>query len=449
MRQPVAELVPAPPTPPATALAALRTFVSPLTGIVHAVDETLAAPDEHRLISFACDLADGGPTVGGPVERHASSEHPTRQAAEAASIGEAIERYSAAFVPGDRLVVGSARRLPGAVDPARFALFHETQLADPAFPFRHFRPDTVLSWVDGFALPTGRPAYLPAQLVFLTGGRLASTEEPIAYATSSGLACGAMLEEALLAALLEQIERDAVMLAWYGRLSLPLLDWSGDPQLARIDARYFAPAGLRYSAVDLSAFFGIPTVLGVVHGSQDTLGALGVGAATAPTIAVAWRKAVAEAFTVQRWVRDHALEQPDDAERPAIEIESFAGHTLFYARPDRAARAAFLDDSPDRRDTRDVAPLDGGDALDQIAAVCDRLAQRGVSAYAVDVTSPDVRNAGLHVVRVIAPELCQLDVVERARFLGGSRLYQAAYEAGLVSSPLTLADLNSDPHPFP
>jgi ribosomal protein S12 methylthiotransferase accessory factor len=50
---------------------------------------------------------------------------------------------------------------------------------------------------------------------------------------------------------------------------------------------------------------------------------------------------------------------------------------------------------------------------------------------------------------VIAPELCQLDVIERARFLGGFRLYEAAYEAGLVERPMTLADLNPDPHPFP
>ena len=56
---------------------------------------------------------------------------------------------------------------------------------------------------------------------------------------------------------------------------------------------------------------------------------------------------------------------------------------------------------------------------------------------------------GFRVVRVIAPELCQLDVVEQARYLGGSRLYEAAYEAGLVSRPLTVAELNPDPHPFP
>jgi ribosomal protein S12 methylthiotransferase accessory factor len=387
--------------------------------------------------------------VGEPVEGHSAAEHPLREGAVAASFGEALERYSASFVPAGRVVVCSAERLPGAVDPARFALFHETQLADPAFPFRPFRRDTVVGWVPGFALPGGQPAYLPAQLVFLARGRRPPDEEQIAYTTSSGLACGATLEEALLAGLLEQIERDAVMLAWYDRLSLPILDWSRDPELVRIDARYFAPAGLGYSAVDLSVFFGVPTVLGVVHGAPGVLGALGVGAASAPTVGVAWRKALAEAFTVQRWVRDHALERPEDADRSAAEIRSFDGHTMFYARPDRAVRAAFLDCSPEHRDTRDIAPLEGSNVLERIDAACDRLAQHNVSAYAVDVTSPDVRSGGLHVVRVIAPELCQLDVVERARFLGGDRLYQAACSAGLVTHALTPADLNLDPHPFP
>jgi len=84
-----------------------------------------------------------------------------------------------------------------------------------------------------------------------------------------------------------------------------------------------------------------------------------------------------------------------------------------------------------------------------IEAACERLACRGVSAYAVDVTSPDVRRGGFHVARVIAPELCQLDVIERARFLGGSRLYDAAFEVGLVPRRLAVGDLNRDPHPFP
>jgi len=148
-------------------------------------------------------------------------------------------------------------------------------------------------------------------------------------------------------------------------------------------------------------------------------------------------------------VRDHAFERPDDADRLADEIQSFDGHTVFYARPDRAERAAFLDRSFERRDTRDVTPLEGSNLLEQIEAVCARLARRRVTAYAVDVTTPDVRSAGFRVVRVIAPELCQLDVFDRARFLGGTRLYEAAHEAGLVPCPLTIDELNTDPHPFP
>jgi ribosomal protein S12 methylthiotransferase accessory factor len=303
--------------------------------------------------------------------------------------------------------------------------------------------------VDGFGVPGGEHAYLPGQLVYMPWRRRAPDEARIGHATSSGLACGATLEEAVLTGLLELVERDAFMLVWHNRLSLPLLDWSSDAELTRLDRRYFAPSGLRYAAVDLSVFLGVPTVLGVVHGAAGRLGALGVGAASAPTVAVAWRKALAEAFSVQRWVRDVALEEPERLGRPAAEIRTFDGHTLYYAGGERARLADFLDGSVERRDTAEIAPLEGDDILALIEAVIRRLADRGVSAYAVDVTSPDVGAGGLHVVHVLAPELCQLDVVEGARFLGGTRMYEAAHAAGLVPRPLTPADLNPDPHPFP
>jgi ribosomal protein S12 methylthiotransferase accessory factor len=52
-------------------------------------------------------------------------------------------------------------------------------------------------------------------------------------------------------------------------------------------------------------------------------------------------------------------------------------------------------------------------------------------------------------VKVVAPELCSLDVPHAARFLGGPRLYRAAYELGLRRTPLTEDDVNPEPHPFP
>jgi ribosomal protein S12 methylthiotransferase accessory factor len=96
-----------------------------------------------------------------------------------------------------------------------------------------------------------------------------------------------------------------------------------------------------------------------------------------------------------------------------------------------------------------VRPLEGTGVDDQIAALCARLAAHGASAYAVDVTAPDIAAAGLRVAKVVVPELQPLDVAYEGRFLGGRRLYRAAYELGLRSAPLTFDELNPYPHPFP
>ena len=73
-----------------------------------------------------------------------------------------------------------------------------------------------------------------------------------------------------------------------------------------------------------------------------------------------------------------------------------------------------------------------------------------VRVYAVDVTAPDVRSLGLRVAKVVAPELCALDVAHAARYLGGrAAIPRLHFQAGLVDRPLEPADLNPLPHPFP
>jgi ribosomal protein S12 methylthiotransferase accessory factor len=427
----------------------LKTFVSPYTGIVQAVAEFLRTPDEPNLITYAASLSQGEPVIGPMRGSHTGGTHWDRDSALAAALGEAIERYSASYIPQGELVTTSASRLNGkAPAPDRFALFHPRQYEVEDFPFVPFTDETVISWVRGFSLTTGEEAYLPARLVFMGSNLASSPEALIGYPTSNGVACGASAEEAILRGLLEIVERDAFVIAWYNRLSLPLLDCLGDAALEAIDAR-FATAGLSYAAVDLSGFFGIPVVLGVAHGAPGELGALGVGAGSAATVQEAYRKALAEAFSVHTHTRDAVYENPDAIPGSPSEINTFDDHIFFYATEKRAALASFLDSSPERRPTAEVPPLPGSNLKEQIEAATELVARRGVSVYAVDVTSPDVRPSGLVVMRVISPELCPLDVVDRARYLGGTRLYRAAVEAGLAPKPLEYDDLNRYPHPFP
>jgi ribosomal protein S12 methylthiotransferase accessory factor len=433
-------------TPVAEALERLEAAVSPMVGIVREVAPAMWAPDEPRLHSFSCELASSLRTTGCATPERAGSAHVDATRARAASIGEAIERYAATFVPAG-LVVACARELEDeAAAPESFALFHERQFV-PGYPFVRFSETTRISWVTGFSLADGRPVRVPAQLVFL--GPVRDREPPIGYPTSNGLACGPTLIEAVLAGLLELVERDAMMIVWSNRLSLPRLRWESGSSIADIDAATFAPTGLRYDVIDTSAFFGVPSTIGIVHGSPGELAALAVGAGCARSVDDAWRTSLAEGFSILRWLRGILLEQPRVALERPDDVRTLEDHMLFYATPERAVRAGFLTASSEERRADDVPPAPGETPEEVVREIVRRLAERGVTAYAVDVTPPDVRELGLSVAHVIAPELCALDVFGGAPYRGGTRRYRAAFEAGIAPRPLTYDELNPLPHPFP
>ena len=434
-------------TPLAESLPRLESAISPLAGIVKGTVATMNATDEAALPHCACELASAKHTLGAAAVAYGSGAHPDPLQARAAALGEALERYSGVYLPSDRIRRTTARQLgPSAVDPSRFALFHPTQFEIPRFPLAPFTEDTQTTFAEAVDLADGATAFVPAELAYMS--RPESGGKPIAYSTSSGLACGPSLEEATLAALLEVIERDAMMLVWKCRLSLPLLEWHADAELQAIDQRFFARTGVRYSVVDGSCFFGVPVAISVLHGPPGCGAALCVGAGAAARIQTAWLKAVAESFGVYRWLRSPAADETSWPVHPDA-VESFDDHMRYYAGEEHAALAEFLDASEQRRSTVSVPELEGTTPCEQIDEILTRLARHEISAYLVDVTAPDVRELGLWVVRVVTPELCALDVSHRARFLGGERLERAAYEAGLVPQPLVVDDLNPLPHPFP
>jgi ribosomal protein S12 methylthiotransferase accessory factor len=424
----------------------LRRAVSSYTGIVHTLDECLASSAEPRLYRATCEVRGRDALLGSPLAHCAGigGAGTTRAEAAAAAVGEALERYSASYVPRERLVVTSARELgPTAVAPERFALFSDAQHTAPGFPFRRFTAETEVAWVEGRALPGGEPAWLPAELVYLGDAALAAGQ--IGYATSSGAACGETRAATIERGLCELLERDAFMIVWAAQLSLPLLDWSGLPALVELDRRFFAPTGLAYAAIDLSAFHGVPSVLGVVRAPPGLGGALGVGAGTAATIERAWLKALAEAFAARSAGAKLELLEPGVYGPTGEGVTTFEDHIRYHADEIRSRAADFLDASAARTQAGGIRPLAG----DPVASLCSRIEAAGSSAYAVDVTAPDVAELGLVVTKVVAPELCALDVAHGARFLGGRRLYEAAAELGLRPGPLGADELNPYPHPFP
>ena len=221
------ELRPVRRRPPAATLPRLRSFVSPLTGVVRSLARRSPRPTSSGSSASGASSPTAGRRSATPLESYTGSEHWSRDAAEAAAIGEALERYSGSYVPPIGSWSPRADRAAAAPSTRRGSRCSRTS-STRARRFRSGRFGATRSSAGSTGSPCPAGACLPPRAARLHAVAAARRRGRVGHATSSGLACAATLEEAILAGLLELVERDAFMLAWHNRLSLPLLDWSGD-----------------------------------------------------------------------------------------------------------------------------------------------------------------------------------------------------------------------------
>ena len=335
--------------------------MSPLVGIVTQTlsttyDDGRGVPSELRKRARVRP-----PTLGLATVDFGSGAHPEPARARAAAIGEALERYSALFVPEERVRTTTAAALgDAAVRPARFALFHPTQLADPRFPFVEFGEETPATVRPGhLARTTEAPAFLPAEIVYL--GRPATAHCRSRTRRAAGSPARRRSPRRSLRALLEVVERDAVMLAWKCRLSLPLLDWDGGRRHPVV-----RPAVLRdrRAPVQRARRERLPRRCRSRSRSctdSPTSGAsLAVGAGAAATVAEAWLTAVSEGFGVYRWLRQQTLALPGAAaSRPRPRRDVRRAHALLCAPGAGRARVRSSTRPTSDARPRPIRPLEG------------------------------------------------------------------------------------------
>ena len=379
---------------------------------------------------------------------------------------EGLERY-AGVRPRDRLITvrASFDALGGqALDPRDCGLYSpEYHRGRPDAPA--FSPTAELPWVWGWSLRDRRPVLVPQVLAYYHS---ATWADRFVQECSSGCASGSSLTEAVYCGLMELIERDAFLLAWYGRLPLPELDprTSSRPVTRQLVDR-LAMYGYRARFFDTGSDFPVPVVTGVAVKEAGGLGALcfGAGAALDPEDALS--AALAEIATDATQLGTRAGR---DEPRLRAMVDDFGkvtalhDHPMLFGLPEMAGHAEFLLGGPPRPPggPRPVAAARGvagpgghgpGGAADLGTDVEDcvrMLAAAGHDTIVVDQTVPEQRRLGLHTAAVIVPGLLPIDFGwRRQRVLHMPRLRTAPVAAGLSDRELTAADLNQVPHPFP
>jgi len=421
-------------------------LMTPLSGVVGALAAIPMPADEPDVDCVAAAGTDAARTA--LPDGHlsfvisASGVGLGRDLAAARAVGEVLERYSASFPDRADLVEATWREMGGPHPDAYTQFSAEQWRAD--LPYTRFEEDTVLEWAAAQNLIGGGPAWVPAKRVFLV-----ESQEPwfanIGPAISTGLACARTRSAALLAALLEVVERDAFALTWWRRLpTVPLLLPRCGP-LASIVRDRFERSGLTFLCRLLPTDLGVSVVLVVVFDPNAGSGVSAVGAAARLDPAAALLKALLEAVQTRTWLRQMGGGTGFDPGPGFANVRRFSDHVRLYGQPQSLAYLDFLVDSATAPVSLEDLPDASRSSEADLGCCLERLERQGLQALAVDLTTPDLAVCGFVVVRVLVPGLLDIAPSHAHRFLGYSRLWEAPERLGLVGG----GALNPYPHPFP
>lgn len=388
------------------------------------------------------DLAAAVPMVGCGAASNA-------EASIVAAIGEAVERVFGSVGMVRETLHASRHELgDDALDPRGLAPFSEAQRREPGFPFARFTDDESIAWVRAFSLNFESPLWVPAEAVYLG----AHCRNVHLVGTSSGLAAGPTLEEAVAAAIYELIERDAFMITWAARRTPPEIDLDHCPHPEIVELRRRATEGrVELRAFDLTTDLAIPTVLGTAIGVAGQAPSLAVGAASRLSPRAALEKALLESLHTWNWTFEliAARGELEGAHaEPDFVIRDFADLVYLYAHPWRRRTLDFLLEPRDKVPLLETAACVDTPA-DEIEHVVASLRAARCHVLAVDLSPDPDWSIGLHVVRAVSPDLVPLSLTGHRSYRGCERYFGVPDRLGDAKPPAVEADLNREPHPFP
>lgn len=368
------------------------------------------------------------------------------------AVAEGIERLVGGQQFTRRHPIASARELDGRVlTPLDFDRYSDSAYGSI---IERYDPDRPHEWVSGSSLREGDQVWIPRELVFYAE---VPQHERWALGTSSGCATGSSVEEATVFGLLELIERDTFVNAWYGAIEgIPVRPDSVpgvETMLSRVRL-----LGWRMELALLRNSWNVPVFVAAV----DTGAVRAFGAAAHLDLTAAGQRAMTEAIayapgrmTEVADRRERVAELRDDP-RLARHIDD---HPLLPARGADPVYASMSGDARQAVEVLDLAVLaDAGTRIlgskpghDSVAvrdiegAIVGLLADDGVETFRVIQSAPFENRLGLHTVMTLAPSLSQLDFGWEAQRVRTSTrpLTQSMRLLGRAAE-----SLRAFPHPF-
>ena len=310
----------------------------------------------------------------------------TREQALASAVMESLERYSAEMRDTDEIVYGTydqACDVMMTIDPKDLIL--------PIPVLDRYMSETI-AWTEGWEMFRGCPVWVPACAVYYPY-QPDGDYQLFRYHTN-GIAAGNTMEEAILHALFEDIERDAWSICEYRDATRGDIVVEDDGSLPAQLISKFADQGIEIHLKDLTSDIGIPTIGAAaddVRTKDPEMLTIGVGTHLNPEIAAV--RAITEVAqsraTHKHGAKINAQLQKVTQDMGYERIKQV--NRMWFGRSPRTVK---LEDMEDRS-----TPY----VLDDIEVVLGSLMEAGFqSVVAVDLTRPELN---IPVVRMIVPGL--------------------------------------------
>jgi ribosomal protein S12 methylthiotransferase accessory factor len=357
------------------------------------------------------------------------------------ALAETMERYATATFYDDQFIWARADSLIGrALDLDTIPICSKTEMASPYCSLNRPSKTESIRWVHGVSLHDGEPILVPVVMVYSHAG-WRGPHERFWLPISTGCAAHTTYKDAVLSGVCEVVERDAISLVWLQRLTLPhiVIDEPGPAAAPYWNLYRQSSADIDYHFFNATTDIGLPTVYGIQISRYHPYARTLVACATALTFDKAIAKIIKDFVAFKRaFVVNRSLPH---------ETAAFTGlldGATYMARPEQAHAFDFLLQSSRYLSLRDLSSEER--PLQTLPQILQHLSSLKMQAIAVDLTTDEALRAGLHIVRVLIPELQPLSLHTAVQYLAHPRLYSAPSRMGYIVNDE--AHLNQWPQPF-
>lgn len=426
-------------------------LVSPRVGILRRITRvSRGATEPTPPIFYQAVLSHFDFRTAKPHERVGVGKAVREEDAIGAAIGEALERYCASQPDIRNIRRFAGKQRPGdAITPADCVLYSQTQYAAGRLMYRRWHEDLEIPWVPARELPAGNEVWLPTSLTYLD---YPGNDMDVYFCppTSNGLAAGPQLEDAILAGLYELIERDSFLITWFNQLPALEVEIPISAEVETRFLRHYRRFGIDARVFQLPTDMPAHVMLAVLIDGNGHAPAIVVGLGCHSDPRIALRKALFETAQVHPGEVERAADAAYTQRLSAYEdVRTLEDHSAFFAAPEHIHEFDFLLNRGVRKSLDKLPNLSAGSISRDLDGCVGALRAAGCRVVYVDVTTPDLEEYPIRVVRTIATGLQPIHFGYGEERLGGKRVFQLPRTLGYANTDSDEATINRCPHPLP